>query len=109
MLHYTVAQIHITEKSWLKTYAKEVTRMVEEYGGQYLSRSANAQLLEGDAPAPSIFLIIEWPSQEAAQAFYESSAYAGHLHARLRGSHGWTWLVPGEDTAGIALLPRASR
>lgn len=107
-MHYTVAQIHIHDTKWVRKYAAEVTAMVERHGGQYLARTSNAELLEGTVERPSIFLIIAWPSRDVAQNFYNSQEYAEHLAARLKGSSGLNWLVPGEDAAGLAKLPSSS-
>jgi uncharacterized protein (DUF1330 family) len=53
--------------------------------------------LEGDAELPSVFVIIEWPSKEAAQAFNADSDYQPHLEKRLAGAKSDFVLVAGED------------
>lgn len=103
-MHYSVAQIFITDPRWLKKYAVEVTKMVESYGGRYLARTGDFQQLEGDEKSPSIFLIIEWPSKNSALNFYQSKEYSEYLEMRLLGSHGSHWIVAGEDVAGIAQI-----
>jgi uncharacterized protein (DUF1330 family) len=101
-MHYTVAMIYISDNKWVRRYAKEVTAMVERFGGRYLARTGAAEQFEGSGERPSVFLLIEWSSREAAHSFYSSSEYQEHLAARLRGSSGCNWLVPGEDEAGLA-------
>ncbi len=102
MMHYSVAQLYITDSSWLKKYASEVTKMVESFGGRYLARTGHVLQLEGDENSPSIFLIIEWPSKDSALTFYHSHEYSEYLKMRLLGSHGTHWIVAGEDVAGMA-------
>ena len=108
MRYYTVAELHIANPDWLKSYAKDVTRMVERHGGKYLARTSRAELWEGVAQTPSIFLVIEWPSRHVAEAFFKSEEYAHHLKARRAGSTGRLWLVPGEDAAMLAAVPGSS-
>lgn len=97
MKYYCVAELDITDQSWVPVYVREVTKLVERYGGRYLARTPKVERLEGAVEAPQIYLIIEWPSREAALAFYESEEYAPYLKSRLEGSAGKLVLVAGED------------
>ena len=53
--------------------------MVERSGGRYLARTATVEKLEGERKLPQTFLIIEWPSKEAAMSFYQSEEYRPYL------------------------------
>ena len=97
MKYYAIAEIDITDPSWVPAYVKETTRLVEEHGGRYLARTPNVEKLEGDRTAAQIYLIIEWQSKEAAETFYESDDYKPHLESRRKGSKGEFVLVAGED------------
>ncbi|HEY5624470.1 MAG TPA: DUF1330 domain-containing protein [Gammaproteobacteria bacterium] len=48
---------------------------------------------------PSVFVIIEWPSKKAAEAFYNDPEYAPYLQKRLAGANNDLVLVAGEDIA----------
>lgn len=102
MKYYAVAEINVSDPSWVPSYLENVTAMVESHGGRYLSRSANIDKLEGDREAPQVALLIEWPSKEAAMAFYESEEYQPYLESRKKGSTGDFMLVAGEDIAAAA-------
>ena len=102
MKYYCVAEFDVTDKDWVPEYVREVTGLVERYGGRYLARTPKVERLEGEAKVPQVFLIIEWPSREAAMAFYESEEYAPHLRSRLKGSAGSLFLVAGEDITGTS-------
>jgi hypothetical protein len=39
MKYYAVAEIDITDRSWVSAYVKNGTPMVERYGGRYLART----------------------------------------------------------------------
>ncbi len=102
MKHYAVAEIGVTDPGWVRDYVAEVTPMVERHGGRYLARTTNVERYEGEGPTPPVMLLIEWPSKEAADAFYESEDYRRHRAARQAGSTGSFLLVAGEDVNGVA-------
>lgn len=101
MKYYTVAEIDITERGWIRSYVQHVTPLVEQYGGRYLARTPNFEKIEGER-RPQIVLLIEWPSREAAKAFYESEAYRPYLESRKAGARTESVLVAGEDVNGVA-------
>jgi uncharacterized protein (DUF1330 family) len=95
--YYSVAELDITDRSWTRAYVEVVTKMVERYGGRYLARTNNIERMEGERKNPDLFLIIEWPSKEAANSFYESEEYKPFLESRRKGSVSEFVLVAGED------------
>lgn len=102
MKYYVVAEMQITDPSWVGPYVENVTRLIERAGGRYLARTPKIEILEGDRPAPQIQLLIEWPSREAALAFYHGDEYRPYLESRTAGGHGEFRLVAGEDVTGAA-------
>ena len=105
MKHYTIAQMDITDPSWVREYVKNVTPMVERHGGRYLSRTSNIEIIEGERK-PQIFLVVEWPSREAVFAFYESEEYRPWRESRVRGAKNEFWLIPAEDVANVAQISK---
>jgi len=103
--HYTVAEMDVTDPSWVRDYVNDVTPMVEAHGGRYLARTGQAELFEGERELPQVVLLIEWPSREAAEAFYESEEYRPYREARRAGSSGAFLLVAGEDSTARASVP----
>ncbi|UCE63064.1 MAG: DUF1330 domain-containing protein [Nitrospirota bacterium] len=99
MKHYVVAELNVSDDSWVPSYLAEVTRLVEENGGRYLVRTPKIQKIEGERPVPQIFIIIEFPSKEAAVTFYSSAEYQPYLKARKEGASTEMVLVAGEDIA----------
>ena len=104
MKHYAVAEINITDPAWIREYVTDTTRLVERFGGRYLARTPNLEKLEGERPAPEVLLIIEWPSKEAATAFYTSDEYRPLRERRRSGSTGEFLLVAGDDINRIARM-----
>ncbi|TGL60460.1 DUF1330 domain-containing protein [Leptospira sarikeiensis] len=105
MKYYSVAELNITSVRWIPAYVRNVTKMVERYGGKYLARTSNMEKIEGEREKPQLFLIIEWPTKEALRNFYESEEYKPYLESRLKGSNGEFILVPGEDVNQLANVP----
>ena len=99
MTYYAVVRIAITDDSWVEEYLPSVTVLVHKHGGKYLARTMTMERIEGDAELPSVFVIIEWPSKEAAQAFYGDPEYQPYLQSRLAGAKNDFVLVAGEDIA----------
>jgi uncharacterized protein (DUF1330 family) len=104
MKYYSVAEMEVTDRGWVSAYVENVTRMVEQSGGRYLARTSNVEKIEGERTPPPIFLLIEWPSKEAAVAFYESEAYRPYRESRVRGAKNEFLLVAGEDITGAARM-----
>jgi uncharacterized protein (DUF1330 family) len=105
MKYYTVAEIEITDQSWVQDYVTNVTKLIERNGGRYLARTSNVRKIEGDRKLPQIFLIIEWPSKEIADALYESEEYRPYRKSRLAGAKNELVLVAGEDITKTARIP----
>jgi len=92
MKYYCVAELDIIDQSWVPAYVQKVTKMVEARGGRYLARTSNVETLEGERKAPQIYLILEWPSRDAAIAFYESDEYKPYRQSRRAGRKmSWYW------------------
>jgi uncharacterized protein (DUF1330 family) len=104
MKYYSVAEIEITDRSWIPAYVENVTRLVEQGGGRYLARTSKIEKLEGERKVPQIFLIIEWPSKDVAKAFYECDEYRPYRQSRIEGATNELLLVAGEDMTKTALV-----
>jgi uncharacterized protein (DUF1330 family) len=104
MKYYSVAEIEITDQSWIPAYVENVTRLVEQGGGRYLARTSKIEKLEGERTVPQIFLIIEWPSKDVAKAFYESDEYRPYRQSRIDGARNEFLLVAGEDMTKTAQM-----
>ncbi len=104
MKYYSVAEIDITDQSWVPAYIKNVTKLVEDHGGRYLARTSNVEKIEGERKASQIFLIIEWSSRDKAITFYESDEYKPYRQNRIEGAKSEFVLVAGEDIAKVAQI-----
>ena len=99
MKYYAVVEVAVTDDSWVADYLPNVTSLVHKHGGKYLARTMTMEKVEGSRELPTVFVVIEWPSKEAALAFYEDPEYQPYLQARLAGSQSEFALIAGEDIA----------
>jgi uncharacterized protein (DUF1330 family) len=97
MPHYSMVTLTPTDESWIPGYLEAVTPIVAKYGGKYLARTVKHEHLEGAGQAEALCVLLEWPSKEAFDAFYNDPDYQPHLKARLAGSKGDMYSVEGTD------------
>ena len=95
--YYTVVASTITDTDWIPAYVAAVPALVARHGGRYLALTGDIDRLEGEGDMPSGVSILEWPSKEAAEAFFADPDYRPHLNARLAGSSGVNYLFPAAD------------
>ena len=106
MTVYLLADIKVTDDSWIPAYAAHVHDIVHRHGGKYLARSANVTTVEGAPLDASILGLLQFPSMEAVRAFTEDRDYAPHGAARQAGSISRLHVVDDTDAAGtIPYLP----
>lgn len=72
----------ITDPDAIAEYARLARPTVEAHGGRYLVLGGDTELKEGDWQ-PTYPVMIEFPSLEAANAWYESPEYAPLRAKRL--------------------------
>ena len=103
MAAYLIADVKITDDSWVPGYAAVVHDIAAKHGGKYLSRSANIKTIEGEALDNTLIALIQFPSLEALQAFVDDPEYAPHAEARQKGSVSNFYAI--DDTAIAGTIP----
>lgn len=107
MTVYVIADVQVTDDSWVPDYAANVHDIVAKHGGKYLSRSGNITTVEGEGPDSTLIALIEFPSMEAVQAFASDPAYAPYGEARQAGSVSCLRVIDDTDLAGaVPYLPK---
>lgn len=76
MAGYVIAQIKVNDPEPYKEYVKQNTEIIGKFGGKFLARGGEMEVLEGECPYPRI-IVLEFPSTEAARKWYDSPEYAG--------------------------------
>ncbi|HEY6530210.1 MAG TPA: DUF1330 domain-containing protein [Cellvibrionaceae bacterium] len=93
-----IIETMVINPSWIEEYTKNVTPIVLRYGGKYITRSSNIELIEG-AEKPHFSVVAEFPSKERAVEFYNSQEYEPYRKSRLIGSASKFLLVNVENSA----------
>lgn len=108
MTVYIIADVTVTDDSWIPDYAANVHDIVHKHGGKYLSRSGNITTIEGEPLDSTLVALIEFPSMEAVQAFASDPEYAPYAKARQDGTVSRFHVIDDTDLAGtIPYLSKA--
>jgi uncharacterized protein (DUF1330 family) len=78
---YLLVQVDVTNPAQYQEYAKLSPGIVAKFGGKYLARAGRTVTLEGP-PARSRVVVLEFPSVERVEAFYNSPEYVAARKVR---------------------------
>jgi uncharacterized protein (DUF1330 family) len=95
-----IAEVKVTDDSWIPDYAAKVHDLVHKHGGKYLSRSGNFTPLEGTLPDLTLIALLQFPTLEAVKAFASDPDYAPYAKARQSGSVSALFAIDDTDLAG---------
>jgi uncharacterized protein (DUF1330 family) len=96
MSAYVIVEIAIHDPLTYERYKTLAPPSIAQYGGKYLVRGATCAALEGDWDPPR-FVMLEFPSAEAARAWWGSPEYAEAKAMRQRSAHTKMLLVHGPE------------
>ena len=94
MAVYLIANVDVTDAAAYERYRAQVPATVEKYGGRFLVRGGRVEPLEGDYD-PKRVVLLEFPSEERAKAWWNSPEYAPLMALRRRASGGNLYFVTG--------------
>ncbi len=94
MAGYIIAEVEVTDPDTYATYRAQTPGVIERYGGRFIVRGGNAELLEGDRE-PARIVVIEFPDVAAARRFYNSPDYQAIIGIRQRAATSRLILVEG--------------
>ncbi len=110
MSAYLVAMVRVDDPETYKKYTARTPDIIAKYGGRFLVRGGPVETLEG-AAFEDRMVIVEFPTVQAAQTFYESADYQEIKSFRTASSEAVFLLaqgVPGGQTTPddqVARLP----
>ena len=87
MKAYVIALETIHDQAMFAEYAKGVPATLAPFQGRLVARGGKFTVLEGEWQNPRT-VIIEFPSREAAQGWYDSDAYQKIIGLRHQSSKG---------------------
>ena len=74
MAAYLIVDLDVTEPEKYATYRDAVPEVIKKYGGRYLVRGGDVEVLEGDWQ-PGRLVVLEFPSMNDLKKFYDSEDY----------------------------------
>ena len=85
MSAYIVVQVKVEDPVKYEQYKRQVPATIEAYGGRFLVRGGDTEVLEGDWN-PERFVILEFDSVERAKAWWSSEEYRHPKELRQQAS-----------------------
>src|ERR1041384_5003264 len=82
---YLIVDIEVTDPAVFAEYRQQVPATVEKYGGKFLVRGGNFEVLEGNWK-PTRVVVIEFPSMELAKRWCDSEEYRAPKAVRIKSS-----------------------
>ncbi len=74
MSAYLIYRAHVHDAEAYRAYMARTPDAIAAFGGRFLARGGETVTLEG-APETARVIIVEFPSPDAARAFYDSAIY----------------------------------
>jgi uncharacterized protein (DUF1330 family) len=81
MTAYVISEVEPRDAALFERYRAMAPATIERYGGRYIVRGGEADVVEGGPPAKTI-IIVEFPSMARAREWYGSPEYAACLKVR---------------------------
>ena len=84
---YVVGFLRVKDWKWYREYRSVAEPLVAKHGGRYLAKGGPLSWLEGDPlPPPDAVVMLEFPTREQAQQFYDDPAYVPMITLRKNSS-----------------------
>jgi uncharacterized protein (DUF1330 family) len=94
MKAYIIAAETAHDEAMFAEYRKRIPGTLAPFGGQFIARAGNLTVLEGQWQHPRT-VIIEFPSRESAEGWYQSADYQKIIGLRLKSTSGNLVIVDG--------------
>jgi uncharacterized protein (DUF1330 family) len=91
---YVIVNLHVQDPDEYAAYRERSPATVEAYGGRYIVRGGDFEVVEGDWQ-PERIVVVEFPSAERAREWYESPEYQAIAPMRQRAAPSDIVLVEG--------------
>lgn len=95
MSAYVIADVQLTgDAEELAEYRSKVVATLEPYGGRYLARGSEIDVVEGEW-SPGQIVLVEFPDLAAARAWNDSAEYRAIAPLRIRNTDSKRLIVQG--------------
>ena len=96
MAAYIIVEVETTDEALMTEYRKHTPGAVGKFGGKFIVRGGKTRTLEGGWK-PARIVVLEFPTYEKAEEFYDSEHYKPILAMRLKAGKSKAILVDGHD------------
>ena len=94
MAGYVIVELDITDPEKFAEYRKLVPPIIEQYGGTYIVRGGDTEVLEGDWN-PKRIVVLKFESVQRAKEFMDSKEYAPVKQMRFESAKSNVLVVEG--------------
>ena len=94
MAGYVIVELDVTDPEKFEEYRKLVPPIIEMYGGEYIVRGGETQVLEGDWD-PKRIVVLKFESVQRVMEFMNSEEYAPVKQIRLDSANSNVLVVDG--------------
>jgi uncharacterized protein (DUF1330 family) len=94
MAAYVIYQGEVTDPEQYERYKTRAAETIHAAGGRYVVRGGDIEVLEGEPPAGRT-VVLEFPTREAALAWYHGTAYAEVRPLREHAARARLYVVDG--------------
>ena len=81
--YYVIVDVRIDNPDEYQKYMTGARPIAERFGGEYLVRGGNFQVVEGDYFQPRRLVMVRFPTKEAFESFYHSPEFQQVRQIRL--------------------------
>jgi uncharacterized protein (DUF1330 family) len=101
---YTIVHFNVVDPETFAKYPEPAMKTVFDHGGKYhvvagLPGLAQPQMPEGSTDY-GVIVVLEFPSQEAVDGWYNSPEYQDIIELRTGSTEGWAMVVDGFEMPG---------
>ena len=72
---YVIIDTNVREAEKYEAYKALARPLVEKFGGKYLSRGGELEVIDGELWRPTRMVLLEFPDGDAARAFFNCDEY----------------------------------
>ena len=94
MAAYVIVQVEVTDPDAYEVYKGQVPPTLDAFGGEFVVRGGEQEVLEGDWPWPRC-VVLRFPDVASAKAWHDSEIYAAPKALRQSASKGNMIVVEG--------------
>ena len=92
---YVLVDTKISNNENYEIYKSKAKPIAEKFGGKYLTRGGEMDVVQSDLWSPTRLVLVEFPSIEKARAFHSSEDYADVKKIRLENAESTLVILEG--------------